>query len=220
MRSLIGPMILVALAAWCGVLSLRVEPSGLTWVSLDAPLPAAVGVSRYTFVEPDGGFRGVALRMNRSSGQLDTACVFLPGGAASLAVDPKCTKLGAGVPVRLSWQLLDGGSVTASGKFTTGDPVGSLLDDDAAPTYLLGGDFELRKGHRYTLILRNDAYLSALAAANPHLIVRLDVSDEGPLITQALEQLGASVLGLIAAVWGAVAVFSAYRRSRRPQPEH
>src|SRR5579872_1057538 len=98
---LVGPIILLALAAWFVVLSLHVEPAGWKWVSLDVPLPVAMGESRYTFVEPDGGYHGVALRMDRRSGQLDTVCVFLPGGGATHLPAPNCTQRDAGVPVRL-----------------------------------------------------------------------------------------------------------------------
>lgn len=217
--SLIGPIILLVLAGWCGVVSLHVEPIGWKWVSLDVPLPVAMGVSHYTFVEPDGGYHGVALRMNRHSGQLDTACVFLPGGEGTLALDPNCTQPGAGVPVRLSWQVLDTGKIAASGHFAAGDPVGESLGDESTPTYSLGGGFQLRQGQRYTLILHSDSDLSALAAASPHLVVRLTESGEGPLVVQVLEQLGAFILGLAGIVWGAVALLTAYRRRRRAQPE-
>lgn len=214
MRSLIAPIILLALAAWCGVLSLHVEPVGWKWVSLDAPLPVGVGVSRYAFAEPDGGYHSIALRMNHRSGLLDTACVFLPGGQATLSQDPNCTKPGAGVPVRLSWQLLDGGNVAASGRFATGDPVGELWSNDPTSIYLLGDGFQLQHGQRYTLILRNDTDLSALAAGKPHLVVLLMESAEGPQIGQALEQFGAFLFGLAGAVWGVVALLTIHRRRR------
>jgi hypothetical protein len=214
--SLIGPIILLALAAWCGVLSLHVEPVGWKWVSLDVPLPVGVGVSRYTFVEHDGGYHSVALRMNRRSGQLETACVFLPGGEATHSLDPKCTQPGAGIPVRFSWQLLDSGDVAASGHFATGDPVGPSVPGESTPTYSLGSEFQLRQGQRYTLILHSDSDLSALAAASPHLVVRLDASGEGPLVAQTLEQIGAFILGMAGGVWGAVTLLTAYRRGRKP----
>ena len=215
----IGPIILIVLAVCCGTVSLHAEPDGWKWISLDVPLPVAMGVSPYTFVEPDGGYHVVALRLNHSSGQLDTACLFQPGGGATLSSDPNCTQPVAVVPVRLSWQLLQGGNVAASGHFATGDPVGSFLGHESTQTYLLGRDFQLRKSQRYTLILRSDSDLSALAAASPHLVIRLDKSSEGPLILQGLEQLGVFVFGLAGVVWGAVALLIAYRRRRRARPE-
>jgi len=218
MRSLIAPIILLALAACCGVLSLHVEPVGWRGVSLDAPLPVGPGVSRYAFAEPDGGYHSIALRMNDRSGQLHTACVFLPDGEATLSKDPNCTKPGASVPIKLSWQLLDGGNVAASGHFATGDYAGSFLGDDPA-IYLLGGQFQLRRRQRYTLVLGNETDLSALAAANPRLVVLLMETAEGPLIVQVLEQLGAFILGLAGAVWGMAALIIAYRCRRRVQPE-
>ncbi len=80
----------------------------------------------------------------------------------------------------------------------------------------------MRQGQRYTLILHSDSDLSALAAARPHLVVRLDASGEGPLIAQTLEQIGAFILGM-AGCWGAVRLLIAYRRGKaqlKRSPDH
>ena len=213
MRSFIGPIILLALAAGCGVLGRDVQPLGWKWVSLDAALPVAAGTSRFSFVEPDGGYHGVAVRAKRRGGWNETDCAFLPNGDPIAVQGPPCPRGGA--PLRLAWQVLDGGAVAAKGGFATGDPVGWTLSDDPTKTYLLGAEFPLVRGRRYTLILHNASDLSALAGAEPRLLVVNRESGEGPLFVQALELLAALAFGLAGAVWGAAAVIGAFRRRRR-----
>jgi hypothetical protein len=77
---------------------------------------------------------------------------------------------------------------------------------------MLGSYFSLRRGEQYTLVTHIGSDLSPLAAATPHLVVRLMESDEGPLIAQALEQLGAVVLCAAGALWAAIALFRVHKR--------
>jgi hypothetical protein len=139
-RALIGPFVVLAAAALCGLFGMNVASSNLKWVSLDVPLNLTAKTSSYVFKEPDGGDHAVALKMNRYSGSLDTACVFQFRSSPKMFDDEDCHKVDRGSsPVKLTWELFERGKLLVYGHYASGDSVGTFLGE-TPPLYMLGAD--------------------------------------------------------------------------------
>ena len=218
MRGLIGPGILLALAGVLGLLGMKVQPEGWQETSLEAPMNLAIGTSRYVFTEPQGGYHVVALQMDRRVGNTDTTCLFEATASHPRYSDEHCSNSSPEAPkLKLSWDLYDGNSAISHDHYVSGGPVGYVMGDDALPVYMVGGEVRLRRGTLYTLVLHNDSVLSSLAAGHPRVLVQFDESEEGPLIVQALQQIGALVLGAVGALWAAISLVWTHTRGRRRQ---